>query len=271
MKRSTQWFIGLVGLTAALLISWQWQPSLWRPAAYAQAPTPAASPAPTPAASPVPNPAASPTPATLPTPAASPAPTPAASPVPNPAASPVPNPAATPEAPESVAPAAPALPVAPTPYQEPEQGFQVGVLQGYSQSSVAGVTVFESPAVTDENGEVVMPAGLLAYTVAVRPRATEAALNTGSLAQVAIDTFRAGEGFAAGAFVPVDDQTARLPWTGALGSGGRGTPMQGVMVARQLPGRVVILMVAATDAAADQVEAVVTTLTPTLTMVDAAG
>jgi hypothetical protein len=144
----------------------------------------------------------------------------------------------------------------------------VGVLQGYSQSSVAGVTVFESPAVTDENGEVVMPAGLLAYTVAVRPRATEAALNAGSLAQVAIDTFRAGEGFAAGAFVPVDDQTARLPWTGALGSG---TPMQGVMVARQLPGRVVILMVAATDAAADQVEAVVTTLTPTLTMVDAAG
>ncbi len=41
MKRSTQWFIGLVGLTAALLISWQWHPSLWQPAAHAQAPTPA--------------------------------------------------------------------------------------------------------------------------------------------------------------------------------------------------------------------------------------
>jgi hypothetical protein len=160
--------------------------------------------------------------------------------------------------------------LAPTPYQEPAQGFQLGVIQGYTQTSVAGVTLFESPQIEQATGETI-DAGALAYTVAVRPRATEAALNAGSLAQVAIDTFRSGEGFTAGAFVPMDEQTAQVPWTGYLGNGRSATPMQGVMVARQLPGRVVILMVAATDAAADQVDAVVTTLTPTLVMMAAAG
>ncbi|TVQ56766.1 MAG: hypothetical protein EA366_09600 [Spirulina sp. DLM2.Bin59] len=226
MSKRTQWFIGLIGLTAALLVSWQWQPSLWQtnPPVYAQ--------------------------------------TPAASPVPNPEAVP-------PEPPAPPAPPVATLPLSSVPYTDPGQRFQVGILQGYGPTTVAGVPLFESPQVELPEGRT-MPAGAVAYTVALRPRSTDAPLNAGALAQVAIDTFRNGENFAVGAVEPLGD-AAQLPWQGTLTSGNRTEPMQGVMIARQIPGRVLILMVAATEAGADQIQPVAQTLAPTLQAMEAEG
>jgi len=237
MSKRTQWFIGLIGLTAALLVSWQWQPSLWQ--------TPSPVYAQTPAASPVPNPAASPA-----------------------APAPVPNPAAVP--PEPSTPPAAALPLSSAPYTDPGQRFQVGILQGYSPNTVAGVPLFESPKIELPEGREV-PAGAVAYTVAVRPRATDSPLNAGALGQVAIDTFRSGENFAVAAVEPLGNDTAQIPWQGTLTTGSKTEPMQGVIIARQVPGQVLLLMVAATEAGADQIEAIAQTLAPTLQAIKAEG
>lgn len=250
MSKRTQWFIGLIGLTAALLVSWQWHPSLWQSQSpvYAQ----------TPAATPVPNPAASPE-------APAPAPSPAASPE---APVPLPNPEAVP--PEPPAPPVATLPLSSAPYTDPGQRFQVGILQGYSPNTVAGVPLFESPQVElPEDREIA--AGAVAYTVAVRPRATDAPLNAGALGQVAIDTFRNGENFEVGAVEPLGTDAAQTPWRGTLTTGSKTEPMQGVIIARQIPGRVLILIVAATEAGADQIQPVAQTLAPTLQAMAAEG
>ncbi|MBF2087913.1 MAG: hypothetical protein IGR80_03060 [Synechococcales cyanobacterium K44_A2020_017] len=255
MKR-TQWFIGLIGLTAAVMILLQGQP--WYLPVYAQDPAPA-----TPDAVSEEAPAAEEVPE-------------AAEEVPEAAgeaSAPVAEEGATDESPEAATPAtaaeeppaspeattspAPSLALAEEGYQDPGQRFQVGLLADYTQTMLAGVPIFESPDRT------------LAYTVALRPRAADVNLNAGALSQVAIDTFRTGEGLQVGAFEPVTDG-ARLPWTGTLTMGRNTQPMQGVMLARQVPGRVLLLLIAATAEAADQVEAVYATLEPTLTAPDPA-
>lgn len=238
MKR-TQWFIGLIGLTAAVMILLQGQP--WYLPVYAQDPAPATPEAVSeeaPAAEEVPEAAEEGTAEETPATAAEESPE-------------------SPESPEATTSPAPSLALAEEGYQDPGQRFQVGLLADYSQTMLAGVPIFESPDRT------------LAYTVALRPRAADVNLNAGALSQVAIDTFRTGEGLQVGAFEPITDG-ARLPWTGTLTMGRNTQPMQGVMLARQVPGRVLLLLIAATAEAADQVEAVYATLEPTLTAPDPA-
>mgnify|MGYP000371461883 CR=1 FL=1 len=254
MKR-TQWFIGLIGLTAAVMILLQGQP--WYLPVYAQDPAPA-----TPEAVSEEAPAAEEAPeAAEEVPEAGEAPAPVAeegatdeSPE---AATPATAAEEPPASPEATTSPAPSLALAEEGYQDPGQRFQVGLLADYTQTMLAGVPIFESPDRT------------LAYTVALRPRAADVNLNAGALSQVAIDTFRTGEGLQVGAFEPVTDG-ARLPWTGTLTMGRNTQPMQGVMLARQVPGRVLLLLIAATAEAADQVEAVYATLEPTLTAPDPA-
>ncbi|MCW6038417.1 hypothetical protein K4A83_19370 [Spirulina subsalsa FACHB-351] len=144
-------------------------------------------------------------------------------------------------------------------YVDPGKRFQVGILSGYKSSVVAGVPLFES-----ENGQ-------LAYSVAVRPRAAlEEEFSDAALAQVAIDTFRQGEGFTPGFFEPTLSGGARIPWRGTMTMGRNSQPMQGVMLSRALPmpNRIVILMIAATESEGEQVEAVFSALAPTLTEVE---
>ncbi|MGB3519824.1 MAG: hypothetical protein WBA43_25455 [Elainellaceae cyanobacterium] len=251
----TQWFIGLIGLTAAVMILLQGQP--WYLPVYAQDPAPA-----TPEAVSEEAPAAEEAPeAAEEVPEAGEAPAPVAeegatdeSPE---AATPATAAEEPPASPEATTSPAPSLALAEEGYQDPGQRFQVGLLADYTQTMLAGVPIFESPDRT------------LAYTVALRPRAADVNLNAGALSQVAIDTFRTGEGLQVGAFEPVTDG-ARLPWTGTLTMGRNTQPMQGVMLARQVPGRVLLLLIAATAEAADQVEAVYATLEPTLTAPDPA-
>ncbi|WP_017306156.1 hypothetical protein [Spirulina subsalsa] len=169
------------------------------------------------------------------------------------------------EAPETETPEAEAAPTLQSAVQvegtyiDPGQRFQVGILNGYKSSVIAGVPLFES-----ENGQ-------LAYSVAVRPRAAlEEEFSDAALAQVAIDTFRQGEGFTPGFFEPTLFGGARIPWRGTMTIGRNSQPMQGVMLSRALPmpNRIVILMIAATESEADQVETVFSTLAPTLTEVE---
>ncbi|NJO19917.1 MAG: hypothetical protein HC838_07400 [Spirulinaceae cyanobacterium RM2_2_10] len=144
------------------------------------------------------------------------------------------------------------LPLAAELYQDPGNRFQIGVIQDYTQSSVSGVPLFESPD------------GQVAYTVAVRPRANDAAVAPAALAQVAIDTFSRGENLQPGAFEPTPTGGARIPWMATLSQGRNSQPMQGVMLSQQIAGRLLILTIAATEEAAGQVEPVYATLTPTL-------
>lgn len=253
MKR-TQWFIGLIGLTAAVMILLQGQP--WYLPVYAQDPAPATPEAVSeeaPAAEEVPE-AAGEAPAPVAEEGAADESPEAATPA---TATPATAAEEPPASPEATTLPAPSLALAEEGYQDPGQRFQVGLLADYTQTMLAGVPIFESPDRT------------LAYTVALRPRAADVNLNAGALSQVAIDTFRTGEGLQVGAFEPVTDG-ARLPWTGTLTMGRNTQPMQGVMLARQVPGRVLLLLIAATAEAADQVEAVYATLEPTLTAPDPA-
>lgn len=258
MKRTARWLLGLSSFTAALLILLHGVSVDWSAIAQAPSPTPTPveSPAPSPAVTPTPAPEAPPPP---PTEDNAPTPTPIQAtppgPVPNPEATPggpVPNPEATPT--PTPTPVAPALPLAAEPYVDPGNRFEVGILDGYTSSTVAGIPLFEA-----ESGDI-------AYTVAVRPRATDSPLNEGALTQVAIDTLRQGEGFTSGVPEPAPNNAAKFPWTGTLTTQGPPQPIQGLVLSRQVPDRVLVLIISATEAGAGQLEAVYSSLESTLQM-----
>jgi hypothetical protein len=234
MKRNRLLLIGLTLLTALVLIVWghnpwftsqQWGIVVQSLPAQAQSPTPARK------ASPSPTTPARKTPAVKPT--AQVTPSPKAIPV-----SPVP----------AAKPSVPPLPLSQKPYKDPAERFQVGVLEGYKVSALGGAPLIESPD------------GNLAYTVAVRSRATTTPLSNAFLAQIAIETFEQGEGFQAGDFQQAFSEGVRIPWTGSLTTNRQTQPMSGVILARQQEKNVVMLLIAATKSAAAQVESAIVTL-----------
>ncbi|NEO28197.1 MAG: hypothetical protein F6K03_15285 [Kamptonema sp. SIO4C4] len=241
MKRKSTWLLSLAILTAVTLIGLSQFPNLMNSqvtlthsTVHVQMATP--SPEATESPTPTPSPEATESPTPTPSPEATEIPTPETTPVPETQLD------------------TPSLPLAENAYQDPGKRFIVGVLQDYKQSVVSGVPLFESPD------------GQLAYTVAVRPRAVDSALREWALTQVAIDTFSRGEGMTTGAYETVETVLggAKIPWTGQLTQGNNQQPMQGLMLSRQVPGRILILMIAATEEAENQVESVFNTLEPTL-------
>lgn len=142
--------------------------------------------------------------------------------------------------------------MADAPYQDPGGRFEVGMIEGYSESMVAGIPLFES-----ETGDV-------AYTVAIRPRANTATVNEAALAQIAIDLLGSGEGFKPGVFEPTANGGAKLPWLGTLTIQRSSQPMQGLVLSRQADDRILILVIAATEAGSDNLESVYRSLEPTL-------
>lgn len=138
-------------------------------------------------------------------------------------------------------------------YQDPNQRFQIGILEGYQVTAVAN-----NPLITSPDGD-------LAYTVVVRPRATASPLSDASLAQVAIDTFRQGEGFVAQDWQIDPDDGIRISWSGSVTIGRTQQPMGGVILARQVPEKsnILLLLIAATESAANDVEPVLNALTGT--------
>lgn len=209
MKRTIRWFVGVIALTAATLITLQGWGLGWTALAQAPSPTPATT---APVAPPPPT--ASPAGATSPTPA-------------------------------------------PTPttelYKDPGDRFQLGVLEGYTQSVVAGIPLFESPT------------GDIAYTVLVRSRANTAKVNEAALAQIAIDALAQGEGFAPGSFEAIASGGATVPWAGQLTIKGPPQSMKGFLISRQVDNRILILAIAATQAGEAELSTVYSRLEPTFT------
>lgn len=137
-------------------------------------------------------------------------------------------------------------------YQDPAQRFEIAILEGYKATSLG-----------NNNFIIESPDGNLAYTVVVRPRATNNRLTDASLAQVAIDTFSSGEGFIAGQFQKDANNNVRIPWKGKLSLGRAQQSMSGMILTRQDDKKLLSLLVAATAAEADNVESIVNTLAET--------
>ncbi|NEP48953.1 MAG: hypothetical protein F6K65_09030 [Moorea sp. SIO3C2] len=137
------------------------------------------------------------------------------------------------------------------PYKDLTKRFQVSILEGYKVSTIGGFPLIEAPD------------GNLAYTVLVEQRATDRRLSNPSLAQIAIEQFRRGEGFQTGNFQPVPGGVS-LPWRGSLTLGGQTQPVSGVILARQLGKNVVVMLICATQSAQGHVKDAIALLANTL-------
>lgn len=182
-----------------------------------------------------------------PSPTVSPTPTPTPPSTASPTPVPIPSPPALPQASQ-----ASPLPLG-QPYRDPGGRFQVGVLQGYSVSPLAGSVLVEAPD------------GNLSYTVVAQalPPGTPAPLTDVDLAQIAQTVFQRGEGFQPGIAQPTQNGLL-INWTGTLTIGGKTQPIGGVILARQTQGRIVLLLIAATQAGADRIPGALASLAGSL-------
>jgi len=137
-------------------------------------------------------------------------------------------------------------------YQDPAGRFQVGILEGYNVSAVGVSPLFSSPD------------GNLAYTVVVRSRSSSRPLTAATLAQIAIDTFRRGEGFIPDRFRPLGSGRVVIPWTGSLTMGGNTQPMGGIIFVSQPQQDILMLLISATETGGASVDAAVATLADSL-------
>jgi len=237
LKPHRLWLIGLTVITTLGLIlghsNWpdsQAQLPLEQPA-IAQVPNP-------------PSPQDSPSPESLPQPPTSPAPTPQASPSPLPPPPSPPSPEPTPTVEE---PTAPPLEIGGV-YEDSQGFYQIAIVQGYTVGSTGTSPLFESPD------------GQVAYTVLRLPRLTRQRLTNGILAQIAVEELERGEGFVAQGYIPLDEGVVQVPWTGTLTQGRNSQPMSGTLIATQPEQDVFLVLIAATEAGADQVPNLLTTL-----------
>lgn len=174
-----------------------------------------------------------------------------------------PPPASAPAAPSvpQTAPAPPPPTVAAPPaltlngsFSDPQNRFEVGILEATTVSTVAGNPLFQRPD------------GSLAYTVVVMPLGANAPnpLPEAALVQAAEKTFGAGEGFQTTGFQAVGGGL-QIGWLGRLSQPpAPPQPMTGSILAKQQGDSVFFLMVAATEAAAAEVEGAIAVLAPTL-------
>ena len=300
MKRKKVWFMGLAMLTATILIVYGYQPSTLTLNFSAQAEdmpetiagrsgattsyfeTPPPPPKPKVAAaskrsleiSTAPKPGPSPTPAeaeAAPKPGPSPAkeaeattkstPTPTATPTPTS------SPEAKPEAkPAPAVPATPAttvntssetisgerLPLNDAPYSDPQGRFEVGILENYNVSAIADAPLIESPD------------GTIAYTVVVQQKISNEQFTPEAIAQMAINQFQGGEGFQADSFKVLAAGEILIPWTGRVTIGRKAQPISGSILVRQNSERIVMLLLSGTDAAGDNLQNAIATLSNSL-------
>ncbi|MBE9012994.1 hypothetical protein IQ250_22600 [Pseudanabaenaceae cyanobacterium LEGE 13415] len=178
-----------------------------------------------------------------PLPTASPSPSPTASPTASPTTPPLIPVTPTAPAPLPAAPTAPPLPVSGD-YQDPNNRFIVGILQGYKVSPLAGTVLIEAPD------------GNLAYSVLAQPQ-TQLGITGGvvpneALVTAAQNAFRQGEGFQTGEVRSIPGGV-QIDWTGNLTIGGNTQPVGGVILARQANNSILLVLVAATNAGGDRV------------------
>ncbi|MGM9501475.1 hypothetical protein BH720_025050 [Desertifilum tharense IPPAS B-1220] len=234
------WFIGLALITALAIGFWGRIPALTANplgelSAQAQTPSPTPPVQTTPLPPPPPPPAA---PLSPPPPSPSPSPSPTPQPTPEPTAA-------------DALLSTPPLDLGGN-FEDSRGRFQVGILSGYKVGSAGRNPLFEAPD------------GNLAYTVVVRLRATEQPLTPNGLAQIAIETFQQGEGFQPGEISSAASGETIIPWTGQLTFGAQAQPMSGAIVASQPQRDVLLLLIATTEAGAEQLPSAIAALAPTL-------
>ncbi|AFY40167.1 hypothetical protein Lepto7376_4032 [[Leptolyngbya] sp. PCC 7376] len=132
-------------------------------------------------------------------------------------------------------------------YQDPAGRFEVAILPSYKMTPVAGMFVVESAE------------GDVAYTVSVRPKASDRYLEDNELAQVALDTLAAGEGFVPGVFAG-NDIGVEIPWRGTQGK----TPVSGTAFARQTNNSVLVLSISTTAENTDNIAQILPDLSQSL-------
>ncbi|MEM6426476.1 MAG: hypothetical protein AAF728_15155, partial [Cyanobacteria bacterium P01_D01_bin.128] len=112
------------------------------------------------------------------------------------------------DAPAEVPTDAPAIPELTGNFEDPQGRFQVGILDGFAITTVAGNPLLESAD------------GNLAYTVVVLPTGStddaEVALTDAALAQAVKTTFAQGEGFQTTGFEAIPDGGVQIAWAGRL-------------------------------------------------------
>ncbi|NDJ15704.1 hypothetical protein [Myxacorys almedinensis] len=175
-----------------------------------------------------------------------PSPSPSVSPSPSgsPTIAPAPiAPGGFPSVPVPAAPTAPPLPVGGE-YLDPGGQFKVGILRDFKVSPLAGSVLIESPD------------GNIAYTVQVQPQSqlgvAGVVLSNEALVTVVQNAFKQGEGFATGEVRSIAGGV-QLDWTGNLTIAGQTQPVGGVILSRQVPEGVLLLLIAATEAGGDRV------------------
>lgn len=132
-------------------------------------------------------------------------------------------------------------------YQDPAGRFEVALLPSYKMTPLAGIFVVESPEKD------------VAYTVSVRPKASDRYLEDAELAQVALDTVAKGEGFVPGVFEGTDTGV-QLPWQGTQGS----SPVAGTIVAKQTNNSVLVLAVSSTEGGTEKIAEILPELSQSL-------
>lgn len=144
------------------------------------------------------------------------------------------------------------LPLTEESYEDPANRFQIGILEGYQVNSVGGSPLIESPS------------GNLAYTVVVEPISQQKLLNEATLYSMAVDVFRQGEGFSPKFLLTVPSGGILIPWTGTLTMGRNSQPISGMILARQSPENVLLLLISATEEQVNEVESALVALIDTL-------
>lgn len=170
------------------------------------------------------------------------APSPTTTPTARPSVPPIPvSPSLQPSLP--AASTAPPLPIKGT-YRDPNGRFQIGILQDYKVSPIAGAVLIEA---SDGN---------LAYTVLAQPQAqlgvAGGIIPNDALVRAAQNAFRQGEGFQTGDVRSIGGGV-QIDWTGSLTIAGRTQPVGGVILSRQVKDSVLLVLIAATEAGGDRV------------------
>lgn len=140
-------------------------------------------------------------------------------------------------------------------YEDPQGAFQVGILEGYTVSSVSGSPLFQSAD------------GSLAYSVVQVPLKSENPLPEIGLVELTRQTLDNGEGFQTQAFTPMPGGGLQIAWTGRLSQGGAPPqPVSGTILTKQQGATVFVMAIAALDGSAPQVPQVVSLLSDSLTI-----
>jgi hypothetical protein len=151
------------------------------------------------------------------------------------------------------APGAPPLDEEKSPYKDPDNRFQVGVVEGFSVKNIRDVPLIESSD------------GKLAYTVAVQPRAIDRELSPETLAQISVEYFQRGEGFVPDTEQRFPNGNIVIPWEGTLTQGRNTTPISGKIFTKQADNNNVLMsIVSATEARNRDVDGVLQVLMKTL-------